>query len=163
MSRPLTEGEIAIARSVFGDAIDYARVRLATRRWGGFAIAFGSYVTFPPASPAPADFASESIRMQAWLIHELAHVWQFQTAPLRTLASWALTVLRGGYGTGLPGYRYRLPLKPWAAHNLEQQASIVEHAFLLRETGRCAGAPAGATLAVLRSAAPFFPSGGKQA
>ncbi|HTK36608.1 MAG TPA: hypothetical protein VL358_15155 [Caulobacteraceae bacterium] len=158
MSRPLTAGEVAIARSVFGEAVDYARVRLSTRRWGGFAIAFGSYVTFPPASPAPADFAAESIRRQAWLIHELVHVWQFQTAPLRTLASWALTVVRGGYGPGLPGYRYRLPLKPWAAHNLEQQASIVEHAFVLRETGLCAGAPAGATAAVLNRIPPFAPS-----
>ena len=33
MSRPLTPGEEALARGVFGDAIDYAPVRLSRRKW----------------------------------------------------------------------------------------------------------------------------------
>jgi hypothetical protein len=156
MSRGLTQGEVELASSVFGEAIDYSKVRLSTRFWGVFAIAFGSHVTFPPTHPVPDDFAEEPVRLQAWLIHELVHVWQFQTRPWWTVKSWAGVVLNGGYGRGLPGYRYRVPLKPWAAHNLEQQASIVEHAFVMRETGRCGSAPAGATFAALRSASPFF-------
>src|SRR5690606_22960901 len=32
-SRPLTDGETRLAASVFGDAIDYARVRIANRKW----------------------------------------------------------------------------------------------------------------------------------
>ena len=32
-SRPLTTGEIALARTVFGDAIDYARVRVRHYKW----------------------------------------------------------------------------------------------------------------------------------
>ena len=32
-SRPLSTGEIALARSVFGDAIDYARVRVRHYKW----------------------------------------------------------------------------------------------------------------------------------
>lgn len=155
MSRPLTEGEVALARSVFGDAIDYERVRISTRGWGRPAIAFGSHITFPPAHPAPPDFARAPLRLRAWLVHELTHVFQFQTAPLRTLASWAVTVLCGGYGPGLPGYRYHMPLKRWGAHNLEQQATIVEHAYLLREAGACAAAPRGATFERLAACAPF--------
>ena len=144
-----------MARGVFGDAIDYARVRLSTRRWGRFAIALGSNVSFPAWHPPPEDFAGAQAETRAWLIHELVHVWQFQTRPLWTLASWARLVLAGGYRRGLPGYRYGWPLKPWRAHNLEQQAAIIEHAFLLREPGRCAAAPAGATLADLWARAPF--------
>ena len=81
----------------------------------------------------PADFAAAPLRTQARLVHELVHVWQFQTAPLATLASWAQVAARGGYGPGLPGYRYPWPPPPWARLNLEQQASLVEHAFLARK------------------------------
>ena len=34
--RPLTPGEIALARSVFGAAIDYAPVRIRARKWAFF-------------------------------------------------------------------------------------------------------------------------------
>jgi hypothetical protein len=153
MSRPLTEGEERLARSVFGGAIDYARVRISTRTWGWAAICFWSHVTFPPGAPAPRDFAWQGKRMQAWLIHELTHVWQFQTRPFWTLWSWFAVLVGGGYGPGLPGYRYRAPLKAWGAYNLEQQASIIEHAFLLREIGRCEEAPV--SLTELCAVAPF--------
>jgi hypothetical protein len=155
MNRPLTAREASLARSVFGDRIDYSQVRLSTRAWGRHAIAFGSRLTFPPGCPAPADFADEGPAMQAWLVHELTHVWQFQTAPWRTLGSWAATVARGGYGRGRSGYRYALPLGAWDDYNLEQQASIVEHAFLLRERGVCAAAPVGARLDAYTACMPF--------
>lgn len=157
MSRPLTPTETALARSVFGEAIDYSRVRLSNRSWGFAAITFGSRITFPPSHPVPADFTREGLGLQAWLVHELTHVWQFQTATWRTLVSWLRTVLEGGYGRGLPGYRYRLPLGDWAGYNLEQQASMVEHAFLLRERGLCPAAPLGATLSAYRACLPFEP------
>ena len=153
MSRPLTEGEKRLGRSVFGEAIDYDRVRISDRRWGWAAICFGSHITFPPAAPAPRDFAWAGPRLQAWLIHELTHVWQFQTRPVWTVLSWFRVLVTGGYGRGSPGYRYAAPLKAWSGYNLEQQASMIEHAFLLRETGTCPDAAAG--LAQLCAAAPF--------
>src|SRR5579875_2417011 len=149
MSRPLTPGEIELAKSVFGEAIDYARVRISVRRWGPWAITFGSRITFPPTG-APADFAREAVHAQAWFVHELTHAWQFQTAPLRTLLSWANVVLTGGYGPGTPGYRYVLPLKPWRELNPEQQASAVEHAFLLRQGFHTPAMPDRAALAGYR-------------
>jgi hypothetical protein len=155
MSRSLTAGEVELARGVFGDAVDYARVRVWTRSWGWAAIVFGSVITFPPRHPAPSDFADEGVRLQAWFVHELTHVWQFQTAPARTLVSWALVLAAGGYGYGQPGYRYDLPLKDWDAYNLEQQASIVEHAFLLWRGAPCPSAPKGATLADYEGYGPF--------
>ena len=134
MARRLTEGEIALARTVFGDLIDYPRVRLGEGGLGGFAFVVGSRVTFPNGALAP-DLSGCDLNTRAWLIHELTHVWQFQTVPLRTLASWARTAAAGGYGPGLPGYAYNLPLGPFSAYGLEQQASIVEHAYRLREGG----------------------------
>lgn len=155
MSRALTAREITLARSVFADTIDYGRVRLSTRPWGRHAIAFGSHLSFPRGCPVPADFADEGAAMQAWLMHELTHVWQFQTAAGRTLRSWAATAAGGGYGRGRPGYRYTVPLGAWDDYNLEQQASIVEHAFLLRERGVCRAAPEGASFEAYAACLPF--------
>jgi hypothetical protein len=152
-ARRLTPGEVELARGVFGTAIDYGRVRISVRRWGPWAVTLGSRITFPP-SGAPADFAGESLLAQAWLVHELTHVWQFQTAPLRTLLSWAGLVLTGGYDPGLPGYRYALPLPDWRKLNLEQQASAIEHAFLLERGMRTAAMPDGAALQGYRTT-PF--------
>ena len=131
--RKLTAGERRLATVVFGDSIRLDRVRIGRAAVGPFAITLGPRILFP-GSP-PQDFAAASPDQRAWFVHELTHVWQFQTAPGRTLASWARTVATGGYGPGLPGYAYRHPFE-WAALNLEQQASAVEHAYRLREQGR---------------------------
>lgn len=152
--RRLTEGEVVLAASVFGDLIDYQGVRLAAAAPFGFAVTLGPLILFPPGSPG--DFAQADLRAQAWLIHELTHVWQFATAPRRTLKSWAKAVLTGGYGPGLHAYRYTLPLDDFAAYGLEQQASIVEHAFLVRERGRCGTMPGRARWADYENRTPFF-------
>jgi hypothetical protein len=124
--RRLTPGEEALAAKVFGGAIRLERVRLAA--WpGGFGLVLGSLILIP--TDMPDDFAEAGQRLQAWLLHELTHVWQFQTRPLWTLASWAGVVLSGGYGPGLPGYR--LPERwRWEGLNLEQQARAVETGWM---------------------------------
>jgi len=152
MSRPLTPGEIGLGRSIFGDAIDYARVRIARSPSGRTAFVIGSRVHFPDP---PSDVAKVPLQARAWFVHELVHVQQFQSAPLRTAWSWLVVLLTGGYGRGLPGYRYAAPFTAWGAYNLEQQAAMVEHAYVLREAGVCAAAPTGATLADYEACVPF--------
>ena len=153
MSRPLTPGEVRLARSVFGDRIDYGRVRICGGGPGRTAITLGSRIHFP--SPAPNDASAGALPLQAWFVHEMTHVLQFQSAPLRTLWSWFVTLASGGYHRAR-GYRYAMPLAHWGAYNLEQQASMVEHAFVLREQGACAAAPEGASLAAYRACVPFL-------
>ncbi len=127
--RELTVWEIALAREVFGAALATARARLVFHRLPSpFAVTLGRFVALP--GRAIDDFAAEPVEAQAWLIHELTHVWQFQTAPGKTLASWATLLITGGYGQGAPGYRYTLPTH-WSALNLEQQAAVVEDKFRL--------------------------------
>lgn len=152
MSRPLTEGEDQLARGVFGDAIDCRRVRIVGLDWGSTAFVVGSRMHFPHP---PRDFSLQPLSRRAWFVHELAHVQQFQSAPLRTAWSWLAILLSGGYGRSRSGYRYAAPLRPWNACNIEQQASMVEHAYVLREAGACAGAPSGLTLADYRACVPF--------
>ena len=142
MGRRLTAGEDALARRVFGDAVVLERVRIRGGAWP-FALTIGSSVFFPRPLWTP-EFATETLPSQALFIHELVHVWQFQTRPWWTLASWATALLSGGYGGGLRAYRYDLPFGDFTALNLEQQASVVEHAFLLRCGVRAPGLPWGA-------------------
>lgn len=157
MSRPLTEGETSLGRSIFGCAIDYKRVRVVGLPWGRTAFVVGSRMHFPQPS---ADFSLEPLSRRAWFVHELTHVQQFQSAPLPTALGWLALLLAGGYGPRRAGYRYAAPLRGWDACNIEQQASMVEHAYVLAEAGACAGAPKGVSLADYEACVPYpFPGG----
>ncbi len=153
MGRRLTEGEARLARRVFGAAIADGRIRISGGGFGPFAVTIGSRLLLPRHLRAD-DFSRAEAMLQGLFVHELTHVWQFQTRPLWTLLSWARAVVTGGYGPGLPAYRYALPLGAFARLNLEQQASVVEHAFLLRMGRRSPSMPAGARL-VDYEAVPF--------
>ena len=126
--RPLTEGEIALARSVFGDAIDYARVRLIRGKWWPFhprnsAMAPMGNIYFHPEGGAWSDdFSKETVRRQAFFIHEMTHVWQAQAK-----GRFYLPLMRHPFCR----YSYRLePGKPFHRYGLEQQAEIVANRFL---------------------------------
>ena len=62
---------------------------------------------------------------------------------LWTLASWVKVAASGGYGRGLAAYRYSIPFV-WDRLNLEQQARVVEHGWLLQRGVRTAAMPDGA-------------------
>lgn len=126
--RRLTAAEGRLVRTVFGGGIDIAKVRLAGAPWRGLAVTLGSVVWFPKAVAARTDFGDRAAGLDAWFVHEMAHVWQFQHRPLWTLKSWFITLLGGGYGPERSGYRY--PADPdWRALNLEQQAEVVSDAY----------------------------------
>lgn len=130
--RRLTAGEVALARRVFGDAIDYARVRIIGRR----------YMPFQPKnccmtpngklyfhhSCAHDDFSAQGVGLQHWFIHEMVHVWQHQLGyPVR---------LRGALRVGLD-YHYRLSAGATLADfNMEAQGDLLADYFVLRLLGR---------------------------
>ena len=127
-ARPLTPGEIELARSVFGGAIDYARVRLVRRRWWplqpkGIVMAPTGNIHFHPASDKWSDdFSLEPLFAQGLFIHEMTHVWQTQTR-----GRFYLPLMRHPFCR----YAYELePGRPFDRYGLEQQAEIVRHAFL---------------------------------
>jgi hypothetical protein len=71
------------------------------------------------------DFSQATPRLQAHFIHEMTHVWQAQ------MRGWWYLPLVGPFQRK---YSYVLkPGKPFPAYNIEQQAEIVAHAFLLRQ------------------------------
>lgn len=126
--RPLTEGEIALARSAFGAAIDYGRVRIIRGRWWpfqpkGIVMAPTGNIHFHPADPRWSDdFATESLSLQGLFIHEMTHVWQAQKRGKYYLPLMRHPFCRYGYQLE-PGRRFDL-------YGLEQQAEIVRHRFL---------------------------------
>jgi hypothetical protein len=76
-TRPLSPGEIALARSVFGDAIDYDRAGVANRKWAFFqprkvAMAPLGCIHFHPKGDLyHDDFAFADLAHQALFIHEM--------------------------------------------------------------------------------------------
>lgn len=135
--RPLTEAEVAIARSVFGDAIDYAAAGVVLGKWAFFqprdtVMAPRGHIHFNPrGSLYRDDFGTASLGEQGLFIHEMTHVWQHQRGVCLPLARH-------------PFCRYSYSVKPgWPLHRygIEQQAEIVRHAFLLANNARVTGAP----------------------
>jgi hypothetical protein len=128
--RPLTDGEVALARSVFGSAIDYSKVTMRRRKFFPFqprriTMAPRGHLYFHPLGPAYCDdFSAMSPVRQGLFIHEMTHVWQTHSR-----GPWYLILHRH------PWCRYDYSLKPgWKLerYGIEQQAEIVRHAFLLR-------------------------------
>ena len=76
-SRSLTPGEVALARSLFGDAIDYARVRVHNRPWWplqprGVTMAPDGDLWFHPQGGLfCADFSDQSLHLQGHFLHEM--------------------------------------------------------------------------------------------
>jgi hypothetical protein len=135
--RKLTKKECALVRSIFGDAIDLEHVRIHNRRWWWFqprriTMAPDGHLWFHPKSDLFCDdFCGSSLSLQGLFIHEMTHVWQYQSGiflPLRRH----------------PFCRYDYSLKPgWTLrqYGIEQQAEIIRHIFLLRRGVKVAGAP----------------------
>lgn len=126
--RPLTAGEIELAHSIFGDAIDYGEVRMIRRKWWpfqpkGVVMAPTGNIHFHPKGRAwSSDFSKEALGPQGLFIHEMTHVWQKQVGGF-----FYLMLMRH------PFCRYRYELRkdvPFSGYGIEQQAEIVRHRFL---------------------------------
>jgi hypothetical protein len=126
--RQLTAGEIELARSIFGSAIDYSKVRLIEGKWWPLqprrsAMAPMRNIYFHPDGGGwSEDFAREPLGRQGFFIHELTHVWQAQQG-----GRFYLPLMRHPFCK----YEYELRGgKPFCRYGLEQQAEIVRHRFL---------------------------------
>ena len=126
--RPLTTGEVEMARSIFGDALDYSKVRLFEGKWWPFhprraAMAPTGDIWFHPDGGGwSEDFSHEPLSRQGFFIHELTHVWQAQRGGLLYLPLMRHPFCR---------YAYRLDRgRTFLEYGIEQQAEIVRHRFL---------------------------------
>jgi hypothetical protein len=127
-SRTLTPGETAMAALLFGESIQYDRVRIHARRYMPFqprdcAMTPNGHLYFH-ASCFLDDYARASVSSQHWFMHEMVHVWQHQLGyPVRT---------RGALRIGL-SYRYELAQdKTLADYNMEAQGDLLADYFVLK-------------------------------
>jgi hypothetical protein len=126
--RLLTAGEIAMCRTIFGDAIDYGKVELIKGKWWPFqprnaAMAPNGNIYFHPrAGGWSEDFSREILARQGFFIHEMTHVWQAQRSGALYLPLMRHPFCRYAYVVK--------PGKPFSHYGLEQQAEIVRHRFL---------------------------------
>ncbi len=134
--RALTPGERAIAASVFGGALAVEETSIRRAKWWLFQPAWitmapdGHIWCHPNGDVWCDDFSQRPLWARALFVHELTHVWQYQSGI-------NLILRRPPFAR----YRYQLtPGKPFAAYGIEQQASIVEDAYRARERLEPAGA-----------------------
>jgi hypothetical protein len=139
LNRGLTAGEIELARSVFGDAIDYSRVKMIKGKWwplhprNAAMAPMGNIYFHPDGEVWSDDFSKEPLGRQGFFIHEMTHVWQTQTC-----GRFYLPLMRHPFCR----YSYNLkPGKPFRRYGLEQQAEIVAHSFLARRGANLALVP----------------------
>lgn len=133
--RSLTHNEIEIARLVFSDGIDYDKVKI----YRGIpycpdlkvAISPNGHIYFP-SHQCPQDFALAQGHYQIWLMHELTHVWQFQSG-FQTGWAGILLAVTGGY---VRRRAYVYPplsqIRRLSDLNMEQQADLIAHYFAAR-------------------------------
>jgi hypothetical protein len=127
--RRLEPHEIAYAREIFGEGIDYGAVRIAR---GSALATFSATALGNKINLQRAHFAGDTLDLNEAgmrvLIHELAHVWQYQHFGLRYIASslaaqfWAWVTT----GSRHAAYDWKKALHiPWARWNAEQQAQCI--------------------------------------
>jgi hypothetical protein len=131
--RPLTGGEADLCTEMFGAGLEHGRVRIFAQplAWPDRAFVGGPGLVVWPWRTALVDFAAPDVPLvhQATFVHEMTHVWQAQNG-----VNLLLGKLRAG--DGREAYAYDLPgVSDFHALNIEQQAMVVEHAFVASRGG----------------------------
>jgi hypothetical protein len=129
-ARPLTAGEIAMVSAIFGDAIDFARVRVHNRPYLPFGLQPRNCAMTPDGSIYfhhscfLPDYSTAALTARHWFMHEMVHVWQHQLGyPVR---------LRGAIRLGL-SYRYVLREDARLSDfNMEAQGELLADYFTLK-------------------------------
>ena len=119
--RHLTEGEIQMCRSVFGDRIDYARVQVMNH----------PFLPWQPKYILMAPSGKDDSRYRAVFIHEMTHIFQYQQG-INVLCKGA--ILQTAYFLSLGKYNpYKytyIPGKSFWHYNIEQQGDIARDIYL---------------------------------
>ena len=136
--RRLTPGERAMAAEMFGAGLNPGRVQILALPLWKRAFVAGPGLMVWPAATLPPDFSAPDVPVtrQAVFVHELTHVWQAQHGVRLLLAK-----IKAGDKPS--SYAYDLERGPgFLDMNIEQQAMVVEHAFLAARGVRTPHPPA---------------------
>ena len=132
-SRGLTKEELLLARQVFGNEIQYSRVRIVERAFWGVetektnrVMAPEGNIYFPKRGKRYREnFGLESLKDKALFIHEMTHIWQSHN----NLPTYVSIV-----GMFQRTYKYNLTEDTdFYSLGIEQQASVIEHFYIITQ------------------------------
>lgn len=135
--RTLTDGETALAQSVFGEMIEYDRVRIINYPYlpwqpNDIFIAPNGNI-FVGDKYYRDDFSCHGRIYAQIFIHEMTHVMQYQQGLNVLLRGAGLQILHYLSAKKYNPYKYVFdPLKNFWAYNIEQQGVICEDIYLKR-------------------------------
>jgi hypothetical protein len=104
--RSLTAGAVRMARTIFGDTVNYSHVRVYKGSYFPFNLQDNGTAVTPNGNmywPEPIfkeDFSSESSLNKNWFMHEFVHIWQHNMG---------MSVRTRGLISKYVNYRYSLP------------------------------------------------------
>jgi hypothetical protein len=137
-SRSLTQGEITLATSMFGGKINYTKVNVFQKKQNpahpkdALITPNGNIYAHPKGTMYSTDFSTITapayaqyplVYSKALFIHEMTHVWQFQTG-VNVLARAVYRKYDYNYS--------KLGTTKFTDYGIEQQASIVEDYYVLK-------------------------------
>ncbi|WP_343263640.1 PAAR domain-containing protein [Luteimonas qiangzhengi] len=130
--RDLTVGELAIARRVFADSVDYSKVKIHNH---GYWMFFGLQDKYTAVTPNgqmyfPNQIYKDDFSLRpgdaALFVHEMTHVWQRQ---LGYAVKWNGLFVSS---RGPDAYMYNLKADtPLSEYNMEQQADIISDYYMI--------------------------------
>lgn len=128
--RMLTVGEIALARKIYHDAIDYQKVRIHKGRFMFFQPNDSGMTPngeiYMSGNAYYADYSVLRPQAKAFFIHEMAHVWQYQLNILNPVLAAVGESFSHAFNYD-KAYEYTLDAnKDLLDYKIEQQASIIE-------------------------------------
>lgn len=133
-SRGLTPGEIELAKSVYGNSVDYSKVRINHKHYmlgqpNETAMSPDGNMYYP-TEIYKNDFSKDSRQL---FIHEMAHIWQKQnniTDPVME----GISLFFGNLGNYNASYSHTVdPRKDLLDYNMEQQGRLIESYFEYKE------------------------------
>jgi hypothetical protein len=130
--RPLTIGEIALARTLYGDSIVYSKVWIHRESYLPFnlqpinvAMTPNGEMWYREDTYSP-DFSLDDLPKKHIFMHEMMHVWQAQRG---------MFVRTRGMFSRFADYSYTMDKADITHYGLEQQASLVSDYWLLVNYG----------------------------
>ena len=130
--RNLTSNEIALAKKIFKNSINYKKVKIHNKK----------YIFFQPANSGMTpngeiyvdgffkkDYSAINDAGKSFFIHEMTHVWQYQLKILNPVTAAIAENIKHFFHYD-KAYEYELTAgKDLLDYDIEQQASIVEDYF----------------------------------
>ena len=133
--RALTTGEMALAKRVFKDSLDYGKIKIHNEKYKFFqpnesGMTPAGEIYIAGTQTYQADYSLARVRLRAFFIHEMTHVWQYQLNILNPVTAAIGESILNIFDYD-KAYNYELiPTKDLLKYRIEQQAQIVEDYYL---------------------------------